>query len=527
MNSFYEHHKKIFEFMKSKALSYETDQKKNSLLSEFEANLYQYSTRSFSSSSLEELFTKIEKSQIIYLGDFHTFDQSVKNLVRFMKTLYIKNTNLIIGLEMIGHDKLEVLEGFMESVLTEREFLEGINYSESWRFPWSHYREIFKFAKTNKIKIIPLNSDGDLEQREEFAADILSNEMKLNADSSVLVLFGEMHITPNKLPRKLKKKSNKEIHQTIIYQNLDEVYWNSILEKDKIDDFQIVKFSTDEYCMISSPPWMKYESLCYWYEGLVSDPEFDIHEYLIANGYKIFSENPADSFMETRNILKTFLELELEEDLFTIYDHQKSTYVKERVSNELFNEYYIAHLESNESFITYDTKVIYCSNYSVNELASLASKEFLFMKFDEKLQSLAFKDKGYFMLFSIYLHSITNLFVKILNPFFKSDLYLDFSKPSNQRRKYIFSKEVIDSKSLPLSMLGLSHFELESVAKLLGGVIAHNIYEESDIDSPMFNLKDFKAKFLDLDFEREILKRFLEMHLFKNEKIKLQEKRVF
>ncbi len=527
MSSFYEHHKKIFEFMKSKALSYEAQTDENSLLKEFEKNLYDYSSRKFDTSSLDELFQRIEKSQVIYLGDFHTFDQSVKNLIRFMKVLQKKNDNLLIGLEMIGYDKLEVLDGFMQSVLTEREFLEGINYSESWRFPWSHYKEIFKFAKFHGIKVVPLNSEGDLEGREHFAAKILNNELEKDSAASVLVLFGEMHITPNKLPLKLKEKTIGTINQTIIYQNLDEVYWNSILEKDKIDDFQIIRFTDDEFCMISSPPWMKYESLCYWYEGLISDPEFDIHEYLIANGYKIFSEDPVDSFIETRNILKNFLDLKLGEDKFTIYDHQKSTYLKQRMAHELFHRYYTTHLELNKSFISYDTKIIYCANYSVNELASLASKEYLFSKVSSDLKIRMFSDKELFVLFSIYISSITNLFVKILNPFFKTDLYLDFSKNPNDEKRFKLAKEVIDTQSFPKELLELDHFEIESVTKLLGGVIAFNIYEHSEIDTAAFDLEQFKTQFLELEYTTDSLTQFSNDYLFKNEEIKKQEKRIF
>lgn len=513
--------------MKSKALSYETEVDGNSLLKDFEENLYNHSVRDFTSSSLEELFNKIAESQVIYVGDFHTFDQSVKNLIRFMKVLHKKETDLLIGLEMINYDHHEVLEGFMDSVLTEREFLEGINYSESWRFPWSHYKEIFKFAKHNKIKVIPLNSNGDLESRELFAAQILEAEIKKNSESSVLVLFGEMHITPNKLPKKLKQKCEKEINQTIIYQSLDEVYWNSILEKDKIDDFQVVKFTDDEYCMISSPPWMKYESLCYWYEGLISDPEFDIHEYLITNGYKIFSEDPADSYVETRNILRNFLELELGEIDFTIYDHQKSTYLKQRMSTELFHKYYIQHLELNKSFISYDKKIIYCSNYSVNELAALASKEYLFTKINHHLKQEIFGDKEHFFLLKAYIYSITNLFVKILNPFFKTDLYLDFSKEVNKDKKYKFAKEFIDIKKIPSDLLNSNYFEIEAVAKLLGGIVAFNIYEESKIDSASFNLAKFKKKFLNIAYSKKEMLDFSRHYLFENDAIKDQEKRIF
>ena len=50
----------------------------------------------------------------------------------------------------------------------------------------------------------------------------------------------------------------------------------------------IVSFSQNEFCIVSAPPWVKYESMVYWYENLCDDPDFDIHEYIIENGKKIF-----------------------------------------------------------------------------------------------------------------------------------------------------------------------------------------------------------------------------------------------
>ena len=34
----------------------------------------------------------------------------------------------------------------LDSTLTEKEFLESINYHESWKFPWHHYKQFFDYA---------------------------------------------------------------------------------------------------------------------------------------------------------------------------------------------------------------------------------------------------------------------------------------------------------------------------------------------------------------------------------------------
>ena len=69
------------------------------------------------------------------------------------------------------------------------EFLEAINYQESWRFPWGHYREIFKFAQSEDIPIIALNSSGSLLERDKHAASLIHKELKNNPNDSMIVLL--------------------------------------------------------------------------------------------------------------------------------------------------------------------------------------------------------------------------------------------------------------------------------------------------------------------------------------------------
>ena len=59
---------------------------------------------------------------------------------------------------------------------------------------------------------------------------------------------------------------------------------------------KVLKFNKREYILLTSAPWLKYESQIYWYEHLSEDPEFDIHEYIIENGALNFSENVPENF---------------------------------------------------------------------------------------------------------------------------------------------------------------------------------------------------------------------------------------
>ena len=142
----------------------------------------------------------------------------------------------------------------------------------------------------------------------------------------MLILFGELHIYPNKIPQLVSQKI-KDIKQTIIHQNLDEVFWK-LNTMDQVGGWgdKIVKFNSQEFCLQTSMPWIKYESMIYWYENLCEDPEFDLHQYIIETGSKLFSSNIQDNFLLILQKITNQLNLDVtdsELEDFNLYDHQK------------------------------------------------------------------------------------------------------------------------------------------------------------------------------------------------------------
>ena len=136
--------RKIFKNIKSRAHSFEM---LNEDIQAYLKDQDKYSQREFELSSFDQLNLAVNESQIIFLGDFHTFDQNIRNVLRILKIIIKDRSNCVIGLEMIHSDKQLYIDAYMDKQLTDLEFLESIDYHDSWRFPWSHYKLIFELAK--------------------------------------------------------------------------------------------------------------------------------------------------------------------------------------------------------------------------------------------------------------------------------------------------------------------------------------------------------------------------------------------
>lgn len=488
--------KKIYKNLKDKAMSYESF---NSELSEYANNQKEYSKRKFKMSDMDSLKERVTDNDVLFIGDFHTFNQNVRTVLRILRYIISQKSECILGLEMVAAEDQVYIDAYIQGHLTDLEFLESVNYHSSWRFPWTHYKLIFELAKEFKLKVVGLNTKGSLIERDEFAAEKLKHIHLENPSTIMLVLYGELHISLNKIPALLKKVC-PEINALIIHQNLDEVYWKLIRQN---IESGVVSFSSNEYCIVSAPPWIKYESMIYWYENLCDDPEFDIHEYIIENGKKIFSEDTNDNFYNISTMLVEHLKLDIDKnDLedFNLYDHTNLEYVEEKLGQVLKPspfQFYNYLISTNKSFRLPKTNTFYCSSYSMNRISYLAGIHILHVFFQRKdidtdqiIQSKSSVQK--FILITLET-IVAYFFSKVINPHRKCDLYLDYKKSDDDISKKVI--EVIDGNTLSQVLKGVNTNNRFEISVRVGHLFGEYLYLRTQKNiSNDFNLKDILEK---------------------------------
>ncbi len=438
--------------MKKKALSYEGELSNE--FKKYHRDQRRSAKRDFNVSDLKELLKSIQFSDLVFLGDFHSFDQSSRNLERLLRNLVkTKSRKLALGVEFVHIEHQTAINQYLDNLITEYEFLETINYHESWRFPWNHYRIFFQMAKKNNLKIIALNSSGTLTERDNTAADIIADFVSESPDTTLLVLFGELHIVPNKLP-KLVKKRIPNSKNTIIHQNLDEVYWKS-MEDGHHEENQIVRFNEDEFSLQTSPPWVKYESMIYWYENLVEDPEFEIHEYIMDTGLMAFNSSVPENFYYISEKVSDALQLDITaSDLedFNLYDRSRLEYMLDTVEGlekSPLRTFYKKLLTRGRSFKVPFKSVLYCPSYSINRLSFLAGIHIqnivMQSKDDGHERVLESGNKGDIFLYFIYQMCMAYFSSKIINPYRKCNLYKDIQREFTNSNTSALRKNILET----------------------------------------------------------------------------------
>tara|TARA_B100000925_G_scaffold291479_1_gene279687 strand:+ start:13059 stop:14687 length:1629 start_codon:yes stop_codon:yes gene_type:complete len=453
-----------------------------------------YENKTFELISSDEFLENVESSKIIYLGDFHTFDQSSKNFNRLIKFLLKQNKKLVIGLEMVSSKEQLKIDSFVQGLLTEKEFLEAINYKESWRFPWVHYSELFTLAREKNISIVGLNSPGPLESRDEHAANLISKAVKKDPNSQFLVLFGELHILPDKLPGKVAEKLNNPNNDLIVHQNLDFIYWKQLEEStDGRIGSSIVKIENNEFSLQNSPPWIKLESYVYWFENLMDDPDFDMHEYSIENSIKLFNENIYDNFSYLSLKICESLDLKIGKDIideFNLYDHQSLEYILKETLNSPLYDFYKKLIETNQFFQIINTDIYYCPSYSINRIVYLAGSHVFHSYTKDSKKNQMPQSKTDLFYYWTHQFCFSYFCTKIFNPYRKCSLVRDIKNELErinaidtspvEERVYTASADTLDQTIEETSIEELSFDELYNASKIIGDCLGDFIYSQYD-----------------------------------------------
>lgn len=474
--------KKIYKNLKEKAFSYEVH---NPEIQKYQKDQSLYTSKPFQLSTMEQLASQVLDSNLIYLGDFHTFDQNIRNVLRIVKMIIDNDDHCILGLEMINSEHQLYIDAYLERHLTDLEFLDLINYGHSWRFPWSHYRLLFDLAKKYDLKIIGLNKTGSLGERDRYAASLLTKTIIEHSSAKIVVLYGELHIVKNKIP-KLMAHFYPDTKGLIVHQNLDQIYWKLI----KSDREQgIVKFSEDEYCIISAPPWIKYESMIYWYENLIDDPEFDIHEYIIETGAKTFTEDTNENFLNIILELISHLDLPIKkEDIedFNLYDHSSLDYVEEQLEANLNTgqlKFYRHLILSNQSFRFPNKSTFYCSSYSMNRISYLAGIHilhyFLRQNHIDTAEILSSKSPSKKFFLFCFEAIFAYFFSKIINPHRKCDMYQDI-KQGQRKADYLALSILNDKDRVPKLLRGNKMKDYHRAAHTVGHILGEYLYRKAN-----------------------------------------------
>lgn len=435
-------------------------------------------------SSADEVLRKMNSSQVIFGGDFHAFSQAQRVHLRHLREL-TKQFRVVLAVECIQSRFQKVLDLYMLGKIKEDDFLKRVQWKKSWGFQWEHYKPLFEWVQQSGGRCVALNVQKPttvkgLRDRDHHAADIIAREFKtLKTNEKIYVLYGDLHIAQDHLPLLTLKKTKNKAKTLTLYLNPEKIYFQ-LFKKNLENKINVVRFSKNEFCLLESPPWVKWQSYLLYLEentdyALEAD-EIDFGEHL-------------KSLIE---VLSMDVGLPFDKDfvISSFRDHDFLDLLSEVLAHK---DYLMAHelIENDMNFFDPQTRRAYLARSTVNYAAQLAGH--IFHSHHCGLQSMSQHFPADFEK-RIWLEGVAFFFSKLINPHRKSPTMNDLKKQlaafspkdkgekalqlalDQKMRELLLSYEMPSAHEEPLRPQRPSRVTHLHASQILGSMLGEKIY---------------------------------------------------
>jgi hypothetical protein len=355
---------------------------------EFEASL----PNQFNAVPVRKLLAAIDSNPLLLFGDFHSHKQSQRAFLRIMRMYRNRpdHAPIIVALEMFRSQDQQHLNAWLAGNITDDEFLDVIDYENSWGFPWTNYKPILEYCKYQGIPAVGINSTrggkDTMEKRDEHAAKIITTLRRNAPAARIFCMVGEFHLANPHLPAKILDldRNSSAKHPLRVFANLDKYFF--ALKPDRIHQRdEYLELGAESYCIINSPPWIKWQSQALWEEmrrlgsvkyliNTLAPDDFENDLDVWDEGEEDFYEESLDLDYHIRHLQRQiagFLGLDVTDsvtDQFHILTDTNSDHI-ENLSQKSRSS--LLDQATHDGFaVDLSAKILYMPNVSINNMAA-------------------------------------------------------------------------------------------------------------------------------------------------------------
>lgn len=115
--------------------------------------------------SLPEVLPEWKKARVIYLGETHSSQKDHEAQLAIIEALTRENSKIAIAMEMFQRPAQDILDQYLAGKITEAELVKQSEYEQRWGLPWEYYAPLVRFAKTNQLPVLALNTPTEVTRK--------------------------------------------------------------------------------------------------------------------------------------------------------------------------------------------------------------------------------------------------------------------------------------------------------------------------------------------------------------------------
>ena len=358
----------------------------------YSAKFHKSLPRRFQKATQADLIEEIRRHRLLLYGDFHTLRQSQRGLLRLLRA-YVerqKTNKVVIALEMFKAIDQDTLDSYLGGAITEEEFLASVSYGTDWGFPWANFKMILDFARNRKLPVIGINTENagrdQLPERDRFAARRLVWAAEAYPDHKIFCLIGEYHLADSHLPKLLASEAKRRgaaLQVLRVLNNVDQYYFDMTRDSGHLST-EYLRLKKGFYCVMNSPPWMKWQSFSIWEEMRHAMAQGSLRDDDFGGDLDLYNEDSFDvdyQFLAFVRHLAGFLGMKVdggELESFHIYFSPDGDFMVPLTEDGGLKvdeaERVIGRALTDGAFFHSRTKTVLVADISINNLAEAAGQ---------------------------------------------------------------------------------------------------------------------------------------------------------
>lgn len=110
----------------------------------------------------EDLIANISSKDLIFVGEAHDNPDHHLIQIQILQAVADRAPSLSVGMEFFQKHQQPIIDRYVQGEMTEREFLEAVDWKKTWGFDYHLYRPLMQFARERKYRVLALNAPNSL-----------------------------------------------------------------------------------------------------------------------------------------------------------------------------------------------------------------------------------------------------------------------------------------------------------------------------------------------------------------------------
>lgn len=112
--------------------------------------------------TFEELIAHLSSKDLIFVGEAHDNPDHHLIQVQILQAVASRSPSLAVGMEFFQQYHQPFVDRYIQGEITEKEFLEAVDWKKTWGFEYHLYRPLMQLAKDRKYKVLAINAPNSL-----------------------------------------------------------------------------------------------------------------------------------------------------------------------------------------------------------------------------------------------------------------------------------------------------------------------------------------------------------------------------